>query len=33
MKIAQIVYNYHIKPDKTLDIYIVKLYLNLILLK
>ena len=25
MKIAQIIYNYHIKPDKTLDIYIVKL--------
>ena len=25
MKIAQIIYNYHVKPDKTLDIYIVKL--------
>ena len=25
MKIAQIIYNYFIKPDKTLDIYIVKL--------
>ena len=25
MKIAQIIYNYYIKPDKTLDIYIVKL--------
>ena len=25
MKIAQIIYKYHIKPDKTLDIYIVKL--------
>ena len=25
MKIAQIIYNYHLKPDKTLDIYIVKL--------
>ena len=25
MKIAQIIYNYYIKPNKTLDIYIVKL--------
>ena len=25
MKIAQIIYNYYIKPDKTLGIYIVKL--------
>ena len=25
MKIAQIIHNYYIKPDKTLDIYIVKL--------
>ena len=25
MKIAQIIYNYYVKPDKTLDIYIVKL--------
>ena len=25
MKIAQIIYNYYIEPDKTLDIYIVKL--------
>ena len=25
MKVAQIIYNYHLKPDKTLDIYIVKL--------
>ena len=25
MKIAQIIYNYCIKPNKTLDIYIVKL--------
>ena len=25
MKIAQIIYNYYIKLDKTLDIYIVKL--------
>ena len=25
MKIAQIIYNYYIKPDKTLDIYFVKL--------
>ena len=25
MKIAQIIYNYYIKPDKTLDICIVKL--------
>ena len=25
MKIALIVYNYYIKPNKTLDIYIVKL--------
>ena len=24
MKIAQIVYSYHIKPDKTLNIYSVK---------
>ena len=25
MKIAEIIYNYYIKPDKALDIYIVKL--------
>ena len=25
MKIAQLIYNYYIKPDKTLDIYIIKL--------
>ena len=25
MKIAQFIYNYYIKPDKTLHIYIVKL--------
>ena len=25
MKIAQIIYSYYIKPDKTLDIYIFKL--------
>ena len=25
MKIAQIIHNYYIKPDKTLDIYIAKL--------
>ena len=25
MKVAPIVHNYYIKPDKTLDIYIVKL--------
>ena len=25
MKIAQIIYNYRVEPDKTLDIYIVKL--------
>ena len=25
MKIAQIIFNYYIKPDKALDIYIVKL--------
>ena len=25
MKIAQIIYNYHVEPDKTLDIYIVNL--------
>ena len=24
MKIAQIIYNYYVKPDKTFDIYIVK---------
>ena len=24
MKIAEIIYNYYIKPDKALDIYIVK---------
>ena len=31
MKIAQIIYKYHIKPDKTLDIYIVKLHLGTVL--
>ena len=25
MKIAQIIYNYYIKPNKTLDVYILKL--------
>ena len=25
MKVAQIIYNYYIKADKTLDIYIVEL--------
>ena len=25
MEIAQIIHNYYIKPDRTLDIYIVKL--------
>ena len=25
MKIAQIIYNYYIKPNETLDIYIVKM--------
>ena len=25
MKIVQIIYNYYVKPNKTLDIYIVKL--------